>query len=716
MRISGSGSRGGFERRSGQNGSSPALAVSSASAAASHSSPQSLSEAINRATRDVHARLNKLIISRLPLALPPHAASPASYVAALTHIIQVYEAFESAWECVVLTPPLREGRGEEKGDGRGDGMSVTEEIGVHEEKHKQEHDRKRHVLSGSCLRASSTLSPRMNELLTSLFLPGLLRTRALYRDIATLTGWEDEEILAQLRFVASPLSAPSFSRVDKDGDDITNDNISNSCKDDSQDTYHGPGTNWIGSFVSHIRRSFENRPHNIIAYAWVLYMALFSGGRFVRATLEAAGPVFWTRVPDPIAPTMRECRRVSTSANTSKVMTSDTTFSLDKREDPDRVFGQHFCCSSYTDESKPDAEGPTGTTAGSDKKEGDAEDARRCKDGPSARASLTTPGSGHGPQHKQGLPLRFFHFQTARDGEDLKQEFKRRLLAAEPVLTDIERDDIVQEARYIFEFMTQLVLHLDEVCDASAAVPLPAQATTPESAAQGQISNTASAKQERERTASSSKDSDQSTSSATYWTGVSCMELPLGMRIRDSVAVTKERGHVRSLTDEERAAAGYYEDDEDYEDDENDGNDEDDEDDRPASHLHRDEALVNGSVSTGRIPIAKPATLYDGVADNGLQCACSSPVPSSSTADDNNEKSVTMPMGASILTGKEGPVDVVTASSSQDDGPLASALATSLVATDVLASSHHLNGSQPSSDPGKGGRDGDKTVVVVEPE
>ena len=34
----------------------------------------------------------------------------------------------------------------------------------------------------------------------------------------------------------------------------------------------------------------------LLAYAWVLYMALFSGGRFIRATLESAGTDgFWHR-------------------------------------------------------------------------------------------------------------------------------------------------------------------------------------------------------------------------------------------------------------------------------------------------------------------------------------------------------------------------------------------------------------------------------------
>jgi hypothetical protein len=37
-------------------------------------------------------------------------------------------------------------------------------------------------------------------------------------------------------------------------------------------------------------------PHVLLAYAWVFYMALFSGGRLIRTSLQAAGPEFWTRL------------------------------------------------------------------------------------------------------------------------------------------------------------------------------------------------------------------------------------------------------------------------------------------------------------------------------------------------------------------------------------------------------------------------------------
>ncbi|KAJ3481825.1 hypothetical protein NLG97_g7726 [Lecanicillium saksenae] len=58
---------------------------------------QPLGEAIAASTRGIHARLNKSIISRLPLALPPRASDPSTYVTGLIHIAPIYLAFESLW-------------------------------------------------------------------------------------------------------------------------------------------------------------------------------------------------------------------------------------------------------------------------------------------------------------------------------------------------------------------------------------------------------------------------------------------------------------------------------------------------------------------------------------------------------------------------------------------------------------------------------------------
>jgi heme oxygenase len=49
----------------------------------------------------------------------------------------------------------------------------------------------------------------------------------------------------------------------------------------------------VQSFANHIRVAATDKPHVLVAYAWVFYMALFSGGRWIRAQLVNAGPDFW---------------------------------------------------------------------------------------------------------------------------------------------------------------------------------------------------------------------------------------------------------------------------------------------------------------------------------------------------------------------------------------------------------------------------------------
>lgn len=49
----------------------------------------------------------------------------------------------------------------------------------------------------------------------------------------------------------------------------------------------------VASFVSHIEQVVDAKPHVQIAYTWVFYLALFSGGRYIRAKLRSVGEDFW---------------------------------------------------------------------------------------------------------------------------------------------------------------------------------------------------------------------------------------------------------------------------------------------------------------------------------------------------------------------------------------------------------------------------------------
>ena len=47
-----------------------------------------------------------------------------------------------------------------------------------------------------------------------------------------------------------------------------------------------------------MRALMRTHPHVLVAFAWVMYMAIFSGGRWIRHELAKAGAGFWTNQPE----------------------------------------------------------------------------------------------------------------------------------------------------------------------------------------------------------------------------------------------------------------------------------------------------------------------------------------------------------------------------------------------------------------------------------
>ncbi|KAL2760547.1 hypothetical protein ACRALDRAFT_2015557 [Sodiomyces alcalophilus JCM 7366] len=129
-----------------------------------------LAESINAATRRVHARLNKLIMARLPLALPPHAQDPSIYLSGLLHITPIYSAFESAWQ--TLLRPLTE--------------------------------------PDSYLPHETAISEHTRSLLSRPYLPALTRSDQLRADIHALTGWTPHQIEEQLAVVSQSGALAKF--------------------------------------------------------------------------------------------------------------------------------------------------------------------------------------------------------------------------------------------------------------------------------------------------------------------------------------------------------------------------------------------------------------------------------------------------------------------------------------------------------------------------
>ncbi|KAK3327916.1 hypothetical protein B0T19DRAFT_177448 [Cercophora scortea] len=351
-----------------------------------------LGDRINTATRTVHTKLNKQLLLRLPLAVPPRAHTPSTYVSGLIHVAPIYIAFESLWRDILRS---HDDKVKQFGDCGSDGCRPGT-----------------HLLDPQSLPlfpfgTSETLvhrpvaCERIHSVLMYLRLPGLERSSNLRADIRSITGWSKDVVDEQVKVAAK--------------------------------------TGRLGQFIAHIQRSVDKNPHVLLAYAWVLYMALFSGGRFIRATLETAGTDFWSKKSEPVLPSMRPCEK---------------PIPIQSRQPRDHGHSQ-------------------------------------CTTGDALSSSQETPSFGS---------LEFFRFATPMDGEDLKTEFKRRLIESESLLTEGEREDIVQEAQCIFDNMILLITQLDGVFE--------------------------------NRSPSNSLDG---------WASLLVPRL-VGGRVRDSVAVAKERG------------------------------------------------------------------------------------------------------------------------------------------------------------------------------
>ncbi|KAF2686738.1 heme oxygenase-like protein [Lentithecium fluviatile CBS 122367] len=195
--------------------------------------PISLPGEINIATRALHTELNRLITTRLPLGLPPFAADPTLYTTGLLHFAHIYLTFESLWaDLLPATLP---------------GPAASPPTSP--------------LLSFLLVNPysepelfTSPPSPHIVAFLHTLRPKGLIRSGRLKRDLEFLTGLHPtdfEVLLAQY-----------------------------------------PGDK-VAEFCTHIRRRVGNKPHVLVAYAWCYYMAVFSGGRYLRAELLKAGNAFW---------------------------------------------------------------------------------------------------------------------------------------------------------------------------------------------------------------------------------------------------------------------------------------------------------------------------------------------------------------------------------------------------------------------------------------
>ncbi|KAK5117808.1 hypothetical protein LTR85_008783 [Meristemomyces frigidus] len=243
----------------------------------------SISVEINTATRKQHTELNRLIIERLPLGLPPTAQDPSLLGQGLATFAQIFFAFEEVWQSIE--------------DG-------SHSLNKYDPDKAHEYD------------VCSTLAfLRPN---------GLARSERLRRDLEHITK--------------------RTGKTAKLG------------------TYEK-------ALAQRIRDTISSKPHILLAYAWVMYMAIFSGGRWIRQQFDSAGPEFWTGEPH------------------------------------------------------------------------------------------TTPTEKQDRKDTSGFS--FLSFDGEDDGEDLKTDFKARLVDIEVLLTEQERQEVIDTAQELFGHCIELVGELD---------------------------------------------------------------------------------------------------------------------------------------------------------------------------------------------------------------------------------------------------------------
>jgi hypothetical protein len=151
----------------------------------------------------------------------------------------------------------------------------------------------------------------------------------------------------------------------------------------------------------------------LIAYAFVLYMAVFSGGRWIRSVLAGPGEPFWATAAQPHA---------------------DATLARDAAAGDQSDLGASSSSSPLLSASALDS---------------------------SVYEKLRTFSLAQQDAFEQ-LGLSFWFFPSLSDGLDVKNEFKRRLERVERLLTGEMRAEVLAEAKRVFVHCEGVVGELDE--------------------------------------------------------------------------------------------------------------------------------------------------------------------------------------------------------------------------------------------------------------
>lgn len=302
---------------------------------------KSLAHQINVGIASSHTKINKLILDRMPRAVPPHTNNPSTYITGLLHIGAIYIAFESLWQETIGIRPDTASK------------PYTYPFSIHTN-HYDEVPR---------------ITERTRHILETAYWPNMVRGERIKADIRAMTGWPDHIVDEQIRSVGT--------------------------------------SGRTGKLTLHMRDSIVAKPHLLLAYAYSLYLALLSGGSYIRTELMYLKEDFWYATPTPVKPNMVECQP--------------------------RPKDERFNRQSTT-QSEPSSHGSASNDS------------------------------------KVSIPLEFLDFDpplgdnARQQTKILKAEFKRRFAEAEQSLAEPERIDIIKESSAIFQNLEAVVGQLDKSC------------------------------------------------------------------------------------------------------------------------------------------------------------------------------------------------------------------------------------------------------------
>lgn len=212
--------------------------------------------------RTLHTNLNRLITSRLPLGLPPHTSDSTLYATGLLHFAHIYLTFESLWSDLIRdharpSSPFASAIDPSPSSPTTSPLLSYLLVNPYDSP----------ALFTSTLGAPTPPSPQLAAFLATLRPRGLPRSGRLKRDLEYLLGLHPTDLEVLLAKY--------------------------------------PGDK-VAAFCTHIRKSVHEKPWTLVAYAWCFYMAVFSGGRWIRAGLLGAGNDFWPSTHDDDSVSLQE--------------------------------------------------------------------------------------------------------------------------------------------------------------------------------------------------------------------------------------------------------------------------------------------------------------------------------------------------------------------------------------------------------------------------